>query len=162
MGRIFDRIGAFLLYVLLICLTLWAGTRMIGYVLDLRFYEHRLSYWQQSVMLLAEKKASWPVLGNNQLMEYMDGVVKLMNSFSINIPSSNTDHPYIYILKKPNKPEQEIFILCLPNEIIMYNLSEETARRVDHFIDGNNDFLSGSFQCRKSSDNSSIIGVWSL
>ena len=77
-------------------------------------------------------------------------------------PYSNTKRPYVYRLKKTGAAEEQIFLLCFSDKIILYGLSEKTFGKIDAMVDETPNERAGSFTGRRSTDGTTYIGVWTL
>ncbi len=150
------------LYSCLIILTLWSGAKTINYAMDMMFYKDYLLSWRQAIEACSVEKGTWPEYTESMLVLYMDKVTDMMKSTSVGLPDSNSPDAYIYILKKINKPEQKIFMLCFADKLILYGIREETLRRIDRFIDAKSDLNAGAFRAKAASDGITFIGYWKI
>ncbi len=150
------------LYSGLILVMLWSGTKALNYAMDMMFYKDYLLSWRQATQAGSVEKGTWPEYTGSMLVHYMDEVVDIMESISVGLPDSNTSRAYVYMLKKINKPEQKIFILCFADKIILYGIREETLRRIDRFIDEKPDLNAGEFKGKAASDGITFIGAWKI
>ena len=95
-------------------------------------------------------------------MEYMNNLSQLIERADISLPKSNTGRSYIYRIKKIGKEQNNIFILCFFNRIILYGISKDTFTRIDRFVDGELSKEKGFFTGYLSKDESTYVGLWRL
>lgn len=159
-----NRIISVLLYFGVIILTAWGGIRAINYSIDSKFYKDYLVKWEVSIRLLNQIQTTWPVFTGNNHVQYMDQLVHHMKNNQIARPASNTQFSYIYIMDKigSGQGEQKIFVLCLPDKLILYDISKESIERVDRFVDGIAGSDMGRFQCQLNKGNSLYTCAWKL
>jgi hypothetical protein len=91
----------------------------------------------------------------------MDALVDSLRKRGAPPPRSNTNRPYVYRLKKFGSPDEDAFILCLPDRIVVYGLSWATFNQVDKFIDGRADPNQGKLTGRES-EAGKIAAVWRI
>lgn len=151
-----------MLYAGILMFTAWGGARLIGYSLDTRFCNEYLINWETAVRALAVTQVNWPTFNKNNHVAYMDRLVDMMQKADIPIPASNTVRPYVYRIKKIGDPENKLFVLCLPNRIIVYGLSDRTFKTVDVSIDGGFDLHKGQFTGYPAQDGLTYTGRWQL
>ncbi len=157
-----DKIMSTALYILLMCLVTWAGFRIVNYALETRFYKDFLIEWEIAVKDYSLNGGSWPLFKGNNHIEYMDSLVSLMKASDIPPPHSNTKRPFVYRLRKIGPAEEQIFLLCFSDKIILYGLSEETFRKIDGMVDDTPDETAGAFTGRRGKEGTAYIGVWKL
>ena len=147
-GRTADRVAAIIIYTGFSLLVLWAGMKLINYVLVTRFYEGYIVGWE---------------IGLRQYhVEYMNSLVRLMQEKGTLPPLSNTGRRYVYHLKRLRSPGEYIFLLCFPDRIVLYGMSDKTFMRMDKLIDGESDCERGLFTGRPSKDGLTYTGVLRL
>ncbi len=95
-------------------------------------------------------------------MEYMNNLSQLIERADISLPKSNTGRSYVYRIKKIGKEQDDIFILCFSDRIILYGISKDTFTRIDRFVDGELSKEKGFFAGHLSKDNRTYIGLWRL
>jgi len=142
--------------------TAWGGARLIGYSLDMRFYNEYLIKWETTVRDLAVTQVVWPSFNKNNHVAYMERLTDMMQKASIPIPASNTAQPFVYRIKKIGEADTNLFVLCLPNRIIVYGLSNRTIKTVDVSIDGGVDLHQGQFTGYPAQDGRTYTGRWQL
>jgi len=157
-----DKLIFVVLYAGFITLTLWGGSGVINYSLDSKFYKDFLLKWEVSLRAYSIKSGVWPRFSGSNHVEYMDNLTFLMGRSDISPPQSNTRHSYVYRIKKIWGEEQDIFILCFSNRIILYGISKDTFTRIDRFVDGRPGKEGGLFTGRHSKDGRTYIGLWRL
>jgi hypothetical protein len=161
-GKNVDKLLSTLIYIALLGLVMWGGVRIINSALESRFYKDFLLKWDVAVTSYSVKRGQWPPFSGSNHIEYMDNLVAAMTTSSVVTPISNTKRPYVYSLKKIGPSEENIFVLCFPDRIILYGISERTFMRIDTFIDGTPDEKSGRFIGHLSTDGRTFIGLWRL
>lgn len=159
-GKAVDRSVFVVLYIGLIALTLWGGSRVINYSLDSKFYKDFLLKWEVSLRSYSAKNVIWPHFSGDNHVEYMDHLTQLMGRGDISPPQSNTGRPYVYRLNKIGREQEDIFLLCLCDRIILYGISKDTFTGIDRFVDGEPGKDKGSFIGRLSKDGRTYIGLW--
>jgi hypothetical protein len=161
-GRTADRLASVLIYVAAGCLAIWAGTALMNHSLDSKFYKDFLLRWELAVSTCNSQGVPWPRFSEGKHVRYMEEVIRMMRSRSLSPPDSNTKQSYIYQLDRIGASEEDIFLLCFPNRIILYGISEKTFRFLDARIDGKTDPEKGMFVGRRGKDDNTYIGLWKL
>lgn len=161
-GKAVDKLIFVVLYGGLIALILWGGSRLINYSLDSKFYKDFLLQWEASLSSYSVKSGIWPHFSGSNHLEYMDNLTRLMERVDISLPQSNTKRSYVYRIKKIAKEQDDVFILCFSNRIILYGISKDTFTRIDRFVDGEPGKEKGFFTGCVSKDGRTYIGVWRL
>jgi hypothetical protein len=92
----------------------------------------------------------------------MNNLSRLIERADISLPKSNTGRSYIYRIKKIGKEQNNIFILCFFNRIILYGISKDTFTRIDRFVDGELSKEKGFFTGYLSKDGRTYVGMWRL
>lgn len=161
-GKAVDKLLFICLYGGLIALMVWGGSRLINYSLDSKFYKDFLLQWEASLSSYSVKSGIWPHFSGSNHVEYMDNLNQLMSRSSVSLPKSNTGRSYIYRIKKIGKEQDDIFILCFSDRIILYGISKDTFTRIDRFVDGELSKEKGFFTGHLSKDGRTYIGLWRL
>jgi len=163
-ARIIDRLSAFLLYLTLMTIILFAGSKLINYALDAKFYHLFLLKWETTLNSFATTQKQFPVFTGGNHTDYMDNLVIILRQNSILIPHSNTGKHYIYQMSpiNPFRRSKNMFILCFKNRIIIYNMPEATFKRLDKFIDGKHSMTKGAFVGKKGKNEKRYIGYYKL
>ena len=161
-GKAVDKLLFVALYGGLIALVVWGGSRLINYSLDSKFYKDFLLQWETSLRSYAVKSGIWPHFSGSNHLEYMNNLSRLIERADISLPKSNTGRSYIYRIKKIGKEQNNIFILCFFNRIILYGISKDTFTRIDRFVDGELSKEKGFFTGYLSKDESTYVGLWRL
>ncbi len=157
-GKAVERTACVLIYAGLAVLTIWAGTGLINYSLDSRFYRDFVMKWEVALQAYEVKGGAWPYFSGGNHVSYMDQLTRMMQERALHPPKSNTGRAYIYRLDKIGLPEENIFILCFSQSIVLYGISPGTALRLDEYIDGKADTGKGLFTYRLSKDSYTYIG----
>jgi len=161
-ARTTDRSAAMAIYLMLCAMALWAGTALINYSIANKFYKDYLIAWRLAGERYINKETPWPVFTGTNHAQYMEQLVRAMESRGIYPPKSNTEKPYTYVLDRLWKKEEHIFILLLPEKMIVYGMSQQTYGKVDKYVDGLFDMKRGAFRGKISKDRSTIIGIWGM
>ncbi len=157
-----DRWAARLLYVGMCGMVLWAGSELINHSIEVKFYKDYLWKWEVAGRRYQAKQAPWPVFTGNNHAQYMRGLVRRMKEHGIYPPLSNTKEPYTFIIDRIWHEEERIFVLVLPEAMVVYGMSPRTYRVTDRRVDGSVNLKSGEFRGKPSKDGSTIIGRWGL
>ena len=161
-GKATDRLTSMIIYVALGGLALWAGTKLINNSLDSKFHKDFLLKWEEVLRTFNQQGGTWPRFSGGNHIQYMEKLIRLMQSKGLQTPDSNAGHPYVYLLDRIGDPDEEIFLLCFPQRIILYGISAETFARLDKSIDGKIDPERGVFKGRRSKDDRTYIGLWQI
>ena len=161
-GNNVDKILSTAIYILLIGIVTWSGFGVVNYALATMFYKDYLVEWEVAVKDYSLNAGSWPLFTGSNHTDYMDSLVSLMKASDIPPPRSNTKRPYVYRLRRIGPAEEQIFLLCFSDKIILYGLSEETFRKIDVMVDNTPDESAGAFTGRRGKGGTVYIGVWNL
>ena len=104
----------------------------------------------------------WPIFTGGNHLKYMDKLTRSLKGSSFPAPKSNTNRSFIYRMKKIGSTEEQLFLLCFPNRIIVYGMSKETFERVDTFVDGKISAQKGLFAGYPSKNKKTYIGFLKL
>jgi hypothetical protein len=160
--RRIDRVVSFAVYVCFGGMTLWAGSALINHAVESNFYEDFLLGWEKALMIGNEEGLSWPHFTGSNHAAYMDQLVKAMRATDIAPPRSNKERAFQYGLDLLGYPEENIFLLALPRQMILYGISSRTFSYLDRKIDGQVDWVRGRFTGERSKDGFTFIGQWRL
>lgn len=141
--------------------TAWSSLTAVNYSEDSAFYRDYLIKWEKALRLYVDNNPTWPRLPKEKHVDFMESVITLMNRQGIEIPISNTSLAYTYRIRKVGVPESKIFILCLPDKLVVFGISEETFNRLDAFIDSEPEETQGWFTGH-STDDGKYVGIWYL
>ncbi len=145
-------------YTGVILLTLWGGAKAIDYVVDYRFYHSFLSPWSTALDRYRRHGGAWPKFAGH--VEYMNSCVQLLRDEVDFQPTGSGRGNYMYRLKKPGDPAHNVFLLALPERIVIYDLPRVTTERIDRFIDGRTNLSTGDFQARPGRGGKGLTAVW--
>lgn len=158
-----NRLISFFIYSLLIVIVISAGTKVIQYSTDIKFYNRFLLKWESALTTALANNMDCPIFTGKNHVEYMDNLVRRMEKIPVSIPSSNSSRPYVYHISKTGESNlQSIFLLYLENKIILYGLSKTTFNMLDKNIDGKIDKKAGAFKGKLQKDNEHYAGIWEL
>jgi len=162
-GKTTERFIFLVVYAGIAGIVLWGGIRILNSSLESRYYKDFLLKWEISLRAYDTRGGGWPRFTGNNHLEYMDNLVKLMRAGKISLPLPNRHRPYVYRLKKLGWfKEEDTFLLCFPDRIILYGLSKDTFDRLDGFIDEARDPSQGRFTGHPGKDGKAYIGRWRL
>ena len=85
-----------------------------------------------------------------------------MNQKAVAVPGSNTNRPFIYEIDKIGAEAENVFLLVLSNQMVIYNLPPQTIKMLDKAIDGKLDLNRGLLTGIPSKDGVTYIGIWRL
>lgn len=157
------KIVFFVLYVCIAAFTIWGGIRVINYSLESKFYKDFLAKWEISLMAYAAEGKKWPHFTGGNHVEYMENLVLMMQRNSLTLPKSDNRYPYIYRINKIGwNKEENTFLLCFSDKIIIYGISKDTFKRIDTLIDGMFDRNHGKFTGFPSKDGKTYISRWQI
>ncbi len=159
-SRSAERLGSAFTYLVAAGLSIFGGIALINNSLETKFYKDYLLKWQVSTQAFFEKGGRWPSFTGNNHGEYMDQLVEEMQKHGIEPPRSNTARPYAYRLDRIGQEKEEIFVLCLPERMVVFGMSEKTFERIDRYVDGVADLDKGRFRGRSGKKSSTIIASW--
>ncbi len=163
-GRTTDRMAAFILYGSLVIFFMWVGGRLVTYALDARFCYHFLLEWKTAVSRYRADEPPFPLFSGHNHVEYMDTLVRRIQKSGISVPKSNTGRSYIYRPRTLwwSKVNQDMFILCTADKIIIYSMPQKLFERLDTMIDDKPDITGGRFTGRPGKKKGSVIGLFKL
>lgn len=158
-----DRFTSFILYTILVSIVLLSGIKFVNSSKRVFFYYNYLLKWENALTRVLAMEVKLPQFKGNNHMEYMKNLTVLMGKESIEVPVSNTKHPYIYkISEKWPSLRQDIFLLFLENRVILYGLSKKIFHMLDKKIDGKIDKKSGNFMGQLQKNGINYVGIWKL
>ncbi|HDG97512.1 MAG TPA: hypothetical protein ENG73_05000 [Desulfobacterales bacterium] len=160
--RTVDRTVSRVIYLGLCAMAVWAGSALINYSLDTKLYKDYLLVWIVCGQRFNEKQVPWPSFDGTNHIAYMSELVRRMRRAGITPPDSNTKVPYAYLLDRLWEKEEKIFVLLLPDRMIIYGMSRPTFEKVDDQVDGTVDLGRGRFKGKVSKDGTTIIGMWGM
>jgi hypothetical protein len=138
----------------------WVGIVLINYSLDFKFYNDYLLKWEVALRAYNQGSAPWPYFSGGNHVEYMEKVTQLMSSKALSPPASNTERLYVYSLDRIGDPEEDVFLLCFTQKIILYGISSKTFDHLDGQIDGRDGTKKGRFTGILSKDGYTYVGLW--
>jgi len=161
-GERVNRLISVIFYIAITILIVRGGIFTVNYSLESKFYHDFLVQWETSIMEMSVKKYVWPVFTGDNHVEYMDNLVKSLKVKTVPVPESNTGKCYVYKIDRIGFQNEELFILCFFNRIIVYGISEKTFKKIDIFIDGKNSIDKGKFTGKADHNSPTLTGVWQL
>jgi hypothetical protein len=162
-GKTAERFVVFVLYAGIFAFTSWGGVKLINYSLESKYYNDFLLKWEVSLRTFDAGGGTWPHFNGGNHSEYMENLVRVIQKRNISLPASNTKHPYVRRINKIGwDKEEDTFLLCFSNRIIIYGISKETLNRIDAYIDTGGNPEQERFTGYISKDGKSYIGLWRL
>jgi hypothetical protein len=161
-GRAVDRLASMVLYAGFGVLTLWAGIGLINASLEARLHKDFLLKWEVALQRFNQEGGRWPDFSGANHVAYMDRLIEFMGAKGTPPPLSNTRRAYIYRLKRWGWPEEDVFLLCFSNRMILYGISERTFMKMDQWMDAKAAQDKGRFTGQRSQDGVSYVGVVKL
>jgi hypothetical protein len=152
-----------LIYGILLCMVLSAGTRLFYRAQRFNLYSHCLLKWESVLTQLSAQNKPLPLFSGNNHREYMETLTRMVQNIPMEIPASNTGRPYVYQLSEKNPSwSGDVFILCLEKKIILYGLSKAAFNMLDKTIDGRVEMTTGKFKGVFQRKNEHYTGIWEL
>ena len=161
-GKRAKRLVYVIFYTGITILIVRGGIFTINYSMESKFYRDYLMQWETSITEISSKKYTWPVFAGDNHSEYMDNLVEALKIETVPVPESNTNKCYIYKIDRIGFQNEELFLLCFLNRIIIYGISEKTFKKIDILIDGKNSIDKGKFTGRAGKNSPTLTGVWQL
>jgi hypothetical protein len=161
-GRGVDRLASMVLYAGFGVLTLWAGIRLINFSLENKLYKDFLLEWEVAVQRFNKEGGHWPHFSGVNHVAYMDRLIQFMGNEGTPPPLSNTRRAYVYRLKRWGWPEEDIFLLCFSNRMVLYGMSEKTFMKMDKLMDGKAEKEKGRLIGKRSQEGMGYVGVFQL
>lgn len=162
-GKTAERFVVFILYAGIFAFISWSGIKLINYSLESKYYNDFLLKWEVCLRTFDARGEIWPHFDGGNHLEYMENLVRMIQKSNISLPVSNTKHPYVRRINKIGwHKEEDTFLLCFSNRIIIYGISKKTLNRIDAYIDTSGNPEQGRFTGYISKDGKSYIGLWRL
>ncbi len=157
-----DRLCFGALYLLVAVLTLYGGGRMVNRGLDFRFLKDYLLRWEVCMHALSAQQEQWPVFSGTNHAAYMNRLTVRMNRFGIQVPASNTAVAYQYRIENFFRADEDIFVLCLQDRMVLYGVSDKVLAQLDRAVDNHSDLSRGRIIGRPGKNQGTFIGQWIL
>lgn len=161
-GKVADRLMFTAIYLVVALLVVWGTGRLANYAADFGFYRDFLMPWGMRLLEMRHRPVQWPAFKKGHPVAYMQAVAEAMKSNGMQLPMSNTDHPFIYRLNRYGGDATKVLLIFHDNKLIIYGLPCATFNRLDRFVDGQIDSGRGDFTGRLSRDQITMIGSWRL
>lgn len=157
-----DRFSFGVLYVLVASLVLWAGLGFVNRGFELRFLKDYLVQWEIGLRAFTAQQGKWPEFSGTNHVDYMESLVHRMTTAGVALPDSNTSIAYRYHMERFGYEDEDIFILCLNNQIVLYGISGKTLGQLDKVVDRYIDLERGLVSGRPGKNPNTYIGMWQL
>lgn len=160
--KIADRGIHAAIYLVLAMVVVWVGGKAINYAKDFGFYRDFLMPWEVGLLEMQHRSIRMPAFKRDQPMAHMEAIVNLMKMNGMPLPHSNTQHAFVYRLRRFGGESNNILLVFDGRRIVIYGLPGSTCQRLDRFVDGRSDMRGGDFTGRLSRDRSTFIGSWNF
>lgn len=130
--------------------------------MEVRFFKDYLLQWEVGLRAYGSEQGRWPAFSGNNHVDYMDALVIQMRHAGISLPKSNTTSAYRYRMDRFNADDEDIFLLCFHDRIILFGVSDQTLVRLEKTIDGNSNIHGGRISGQPGKNSQSYIGIWQL
>lgn len=157
-----DRFTFGILYAMAAAILFWAGSPLIDQGLASRFFNDYLPQWEVSIRAHTAQQGQWPKFSGSNHKDYMDGLIRQMAIAGVPLPNSNTQVTYRYRIKKIGAGDEDIFILCFHDRLILYGLSNQSMNRLDKAIDRHPDLIHGQVSGHLGKNGKTYIGTWRI
>ena len=157
-----DRFSFGLVYTMVALITFWAGFRLINQGLESRFIKDYMLQWEVSIRAYSAKQTQWPKFSGSNHVAYMDSLINEMKRAGVPLPDSNTDVTYRYHMAPFGAGDEDIFVLCFHDRLVLYGLSGNTMNRLDRTVDQHSDLEHGRVTGYPGKTAKTHIGMWRL
>ncbi|RLB32791.1 MAG: hypothetical protein DRH20_14325 [Deltaproteobacteria bacterium] len=157
-----DRFGAFVVYVGIGVLTLWAGSALLDRALYSKFYRDYLVPWRAVLVKYESEGGRIPPFSGTDHSAYMERLEQMMKERGMGVPRSNTEIPFIYRLRRLWSPNEDVFLLWYEHSLVLYGISRKTFERLDRDIDGRVDARRGRLTGRSTGVGRGYIARWTM
>lgn len=157
-----DRFSFGVLYILVASIVLWAGFGLINRGFEVRFFKDYLVQWEVGINAFTARQGMWPKFSGTNHVDYMDRLAKQMTSAGVALPNSNTRKAYRYRMERFGSMDEDIFVLCFHDRIILYGISGSTLGQLDKVVDRHTDLLRGRVSGRPGKNPNTYIGIWQI
>ena len=157
-----DRFTFGILYTMVAVILIWTGFPLLNQGLASRFFKDYLLQWEVSIRAHSAQQGRWPVFSGSNHVSYMDSVVRNMAGDGVPLPNSNTNVTYRYHIDKFGSGDEDIFILCFHDRLMLYGLSDNSLNRLDKTIDNHQDLMHGQVRGYLGKNGKTFIGMWRI
>jgi len=157
-----DKLSYVAIYLLLAVIAVWGGGKVVNYAVDFSFYRDFLMPWEVRLLEMRHRSLRIPAYTREHPVAYMESIVDVMKANGMPLPTSNTEHAFVYRLSRFGGDKNKILIVFNGRKILIYGLPDATFRRLDRFVDGRFDSTQGEFTGQLSKDRVTYIGAWKL
>ena len=140
----------------------WTGSGLINRGLDIRLFKDYLLGWEICLTEYSDRQGQWPVFRGDNHTAYMDRLVAGMTYLGISPPASNTTAAYRYRIKKFGRADENIFVLCLPDRMVIFGLSKQSLLQIERLVDRHVDLNAGRITGHAGKEPGAYIGQWRL
>jgi hypothetical protein len=161
-GKASDRMISGTLYLLGVALVLWTAFELINRGLEIRLFKDYLLRWEVCLTEYGGRQGQWPVFSGDNHRDYMDHLIAGMTHLGIAPPASNAETAYRYRMEKFGGADENIFVLCLPDRMVIFGLSKQSLLHIERLVDQHVDLSSGRITGRPGKEPGTYIGQWRL
>lgn len=161
-GKAVDRIGFGILYVLIGFLVIWFGSRMVAHAVEVRLLKDFLLHWEIRALSFNAEQGAWPEFSGSDQVAYMRSLISRMSLNGMTPPVSNGPNSFEYRLRGFGDDREDIFVLVLPDRMVLYGISPETLEFIDRAVDGRADLARGHITGKAGKNLDTRIGQWHL
>lgn len=157
-----DRFTFGILYAMVAVILFWAGLPLINQGLASRFFNEYLLQWEVSIRAHCAQQGQWPQFSGSNHVTYMDSLIRDMATSGVPLPNSNTPAAYRYRIKKFGAGDEDVFILCFHDRLVLYGLSSKSLNRLDKNVDRHPDLKHGQVSGYLGKNGKTFIGTWRI
>ena len=157
-----DRFTFGTLYAMVAVILFWAGFPMINHGLSSRFLKDYLLQWEASILAHSSRQGQWPSFTGSNHVSYMDAVIDNMSRAGVPLPNYNTNVTYRYRIEKFGTGDEDIFILCFHDRLVLFGLSNKSLNHLDKAIDHHQDLMHGQVSGYLGKNGKTYIGTWRI
>jgi hypothetical protein len=157
-----DRLIAGTLYLLGAAMVFWTGFGLINRGWDIRLFKDYLLRWEICLTEYADRQGQWPAFTGDNHTAYMDRLIAGMTSSGIAPPASNGKTAYRYRIEKFGRADENIFVLCLPDRMMIFGLSKQSLLYIERLVDRHVDLNRGRITGHPGKEPEVYIGQWRL
>jgi hypothetical protein len=157
-----DRIISGTLYLLGAVMVLWTGMGLINRGVEIRLFKDYLLRWEICLTEYSARQGQWPVFTGDNHVAYMDRLIAGMTDLGIDPPGSNTQAAYRYRIEKFGRADENIFVLCLSDRMVIFGLSKQSLMHIERQVDRHIDLNAGRITGRPGTKPGAYIGQWRL
>jgi hypothetical protein len=161
-GKAVDRISSIFLYLLIGVMVLWFGSKMVARAVEVRLFKDFLLHWEVHTRSFDAEQGAWPEFTGSNQAAYMRSLISRMARNGMTPPASNGPSSYEYRLRGFGDDREDIFVLVLPDRMVLYGIRPDTLEFIDRAVDGRADLAKGLITGKVGKNSDTRIGQWHL